>query len=169
MKDSIIEQTKILHVTDISSSVNQSLWVNLWGFPGFNWIHCLYSHRKSNFRNENIVIYLFLLWKKLLAQFIKNVIGFLIGFAQKGFWNKWIFKQSQTKDRWKQAIKGEKELCHLFRGSLAALTCVNINYFFNKTAVISCLLLWLVLVLIHLIRMIKHGILQINLSPLFQE
>ena len=33
LEDSIIEQRKILHITDISSSINQSLWVNLWGFP----------------------------------------------------------------------------------------------------------------------------------------
>lgn len=62
LEDSIIEQRKILHISIAEgiSSINQSLWVNLWGFPGFNWIHCLYSHRKSNFRNETLQLFLLL-------------------------------------------------------------------------------------------------------------
>lgn len=68
----------------------------------------------------------------------------------------------------KKASLKKKKLGINLQSILAALTCVNINYFLWQNHS-NHQLLWLALVLIHLILMVKHRRPQITLFPFFSK
>lgn len=93
-------------------------------------------------------------------------LDYKLGVVQKDLWNKWIFNHRLR--LLKTSLKKEKEIGHLFR---VLFGCFNLCEY-QVPLLQNCSdqqLLWLVLVLIHLILMIKHGILQAFPSPFFSE